>query len=272
MKTHLLIIDPQNDFCHCTGSLFVPGADKDMERLAKLIEGTQDKIDEIVVSLDLHNVFDISHPRWFIDEEGNPPKPFTQISAEDLATGKYKAHNRFQNQAQQYLEKLEELGRYKHTIWPEHCIFGTGGAAIAECLKIQLVKWSSSQDKKVQYIKKGMDPFTEHFSAVKPEVPSERMEKEQAENKKILLKTISEADTILLAGEASSHCVANTALDLFEEYGDMHIMDKLILINDATSPVPGFEHLEKDFIDRLSKVGLRQKTTIDILEELKCSK
>lgn len=33
MKIELLIIDPQNDFCDSNESLYVIGADKDMERL-----------------------------------------------------------------------------------------------------------------------------------------------------------------------------------------------------------------------------------------------
>ena len=37
-KNCLLIIDPQNDFCDKKGSLFVPGADKDIKRLSKFIE------------------------------------------------------------------------------------------------------------------------------------------------------------------------------------------------------------------------------------------
>lgn len=32
MKVHLLVIDPQKDFCNPNGSLFVTGADKDMDR------------------------------------------------------------------------------------------------------------------------------------------------------------------------------------------------------------------------------------------------
>ncbi len=34
-KLHLLIIDPQRDFCDTDGALSVPGADKEMERLVK---------------------------------------------------------------------------------------------------------------------------------------------------------------------------------------------------------------------------------------------
>jgi len=36
MNVHLLIIDPQNDFSNPQGSLFVPGADDDMKRLATM--------------------------------------------------------------------------------------------------------------------------------------------------------------------------------------------------------------------------------------------
>lgn len=34
---HMLLIDPQQDFCNPDGSLFVPGADKDMEQAAKMM-------------------------------------------------------------------------------------------------------------------------------------------------------------------------------------------------------------------------------------------
>ena len=49
MKLHLLIIDPQNDFCSSQGSLYVPGADQDMGRLARLVDRLKDKIADIHV-------------------------------------------------------------------------------------------------------------------------------------------------------------------------------------------------------------------------------
>ena len=36
MKLHLVAIDPQNDFCSPHGSLYVPGAEEDMKRLARM--------------------------------------------------------------------------------------------------------------------------------------------------------------------------------------------------------------------------------------------
>jgi nicotinamidase-related amidase len=38
MKLHLVVIDPQYDFCDPNGSLFVPEADNDMKRLAVMVE------------------------------------------------------------------------------------------------------------------------------------------------------------------------------------------------------------------------------------------
>ena len=46
MKIHLLVIDPQNDFCDPNGSLFVPGADEDIKRLAEMVHRLKDKLDD----------------------------------------------------------------------------------------------------------------------------------------------------------------------------------------------------------------------------------
>ena len=66
-KIHLLVIDPQNDFCDPNGSLYVPGAEKDMSRLAKLIDSMRHRLSDIHVTLDSHRKVDISHPIWFKD-------------------------------------------------------------------------------------------------------------------------------------------------------------------------------------------------------------
>jgi hypothetical protein len=55
MPTYLLIIDPQVDF-HPGGNLAVVGANEDSARLAEFIHSNVDKIDEIFVTLDSHQV------------------------------------------------------------------------------------------------------------------------------------------------------------------------------------------------------------------------
>ena len=66
-KLHLLLIDPQNDFCDPSGSLHVAGADRDMDRLALMIHRLAGKLSDIHVTLDSHRKVDISHPLWWRD-------------------------------------------------------------------------------------------------------------------------------------------------------------------------------------------------------------
>jgi len=72
----LLIIDPQVDFRDPSGSLFVPGADKDIERLSNLIERTGSQISDIHVTLDMHYQIDIAHPLFWKDSNGNKAQFF----------------------------------------------------------------------------------------------------------------------------------------------------------------------------------------------------
>jgi nicotinamidase-related amidase len=79
-KNALLIIDPQVDFCDPKGKLYVNGAEKDMERVAKFILQNKEKIDYIAITLDSHRPIDISHPAFWQDCDGNHPGPFTIIT------------------------------------------------------------------------------------------------------------------------------------------------------------------------------------------------
>ena len=54
-RVHLIIIDPQNDFCDQPGAaLAVPGAVKDMERLAAFITKQGKRLSAIHCTLDSH--------------------------------------------------------------------------------------------------------------------------------------------------------------------------------------------------------------------------
>jgi nicotinamidase-related amidase len=84
----LVVIDPQNDFCDPSGSLFVAGANQDMSRLAKMVKRLGKKVDDIHVTLDSHRIVDISHPLWWKDSAGKHPAPFTMITAADVDPGR----------------------------------------------------------------------------------------------------------------------------------------------------------------------------------------
>jgi len=87
---HLLVIDPQIDFCDSKGALYVKGAEKDMSRLATFTRKSKDKITDIHVTLDSHHLIDIAHPTFWRDTNGAAPKPFTIITAQDVKDGKFR--------------------------------------------------------------------------------------------------------------------------------------------------------------------------------------
>ena len=76
-RTHLLIIDPQNDFCDlpvstssATPALPVFGADADMQRLAAFIRAHGSQLTDITVTLDSHHRLDIAHPTFWQQADG----------------------------------------------------------------------------------------------------------------------------------------------------------------------------------------------------------
>ncbi len=271
MKTHLLIIDPQNDFCHPNGNLYVPGAEEDIKRLAGMILRLRDQIDDIHITLDSHRKVDISHPIWWEDGKGNHPPPFTLIFSEDMETGRWTTTMpSYRDRSLQYLRALEAAGRYPHTIWPEHCLIGDQGHNVSPVLAEAIHEWED-QFASVDYLTKGDNPWTEHFSAVKAEVPDQEDPTTQVNTR--LIRTLEEADLILLAGEAATHCVMNTVADIADLFRDAQYVQKMVWLTDATSPVPDppgtnlfSEKLRTVFKDLVGK-GMKTAKTVDFLRE-----
>jgi len=262
MNIQLLIIDPQIDFCDPKGALYVKGAEKDMENLAAMINTHGDKIDDIRVTLDSHQKIHIAHPICWVDSQGNHPAPFTLISeAEVLGTNpKWKAFNpAWQKRQVDYVKSLAAGKRYVLVIWPEHCLIGTIGHAVAPVLNDALAKWQDKNFGMIDFVTKGSNPFTEHYSVVKADVPDAGDPTTNINTS--FIKRLEDADIILVTGEALSHCVANSVRDIALEFGDQHIK-KFVLLEDTTSAVPGFENLADEFVRDMKAKGMQiSKTT-----------
>lgn len=261
MKTHLLVIDPQNDFCDPKhGTLYVPGADGDMARLAGLIDRIGAAIDGIHVTLDSHHPIDIAHPIFWRDASGEAPAPFTGITPDDVRGGKWttrRAEDR--DRALAYLDALAAGGRYPHTIWPPHCLIGSRGHNVDPTLFAALTRWEIAQHALVDYVMKGTNPWTEHFSAIRAEVIDPDDPSTQPNTR--LIAALKGADRVLIAGEAGSHCVANTVRDLADVLGERARVERLVLLEDTISPVPGFEAFQADFLADLTGRGMARSTT-----------
>lgn len=248
MKTHVLIIDPQNSFCDPRGELYVPRAEQDMDRLARYIRKLGPSINRITVTLDSHNRMHIAHPVWWIDENGNHPAPFTAIAADDLREERYTTTDpRDYDWSLSYLEKT-----VPHVIWPMHCLIGTWGHEIFPELKSALNEWGDAHTE-LNYLFKGPCRATEHFSAVKAsvEVPGDP----GTQMNTTFVESLEDADIIYVGGEASSHCVADTVTDLIDQ--NPRLADKITLLRDCMSPVSGFEHLADRFFSRATASGVR---------------
>ena len=81
-----------------------------------------------------------------------------------------------------------------------------------------------------------------------------------------LITTLETADIILVAGEASSHCVANTLLDTLRNFSDPKYAQRMFLLRDCMSPVTGFEKQEADFFHEAQAKGVGFTTSVDFLK------
>ena len=263
-KVHLVIIDPQVDFCSPTGALYVQGAEGDIERLAAMVQRLSPRLDDIHVTLDSHRLVDVAHPIFWRDGGGRHPAPFTIITADDVESGRWSpALPGLQRRMLDYVRTLEANGRYPLCIWPPHCLIGSPGHNVMPELRAALEAWERDRFAMVDYVTKGSNPWTEHYSAVCADVPDPSDPGTQINTR--FVQTLLEADLVAIAGEAGSHCLANTVRDVAGSFGDDSYVRRLVLLEDATSPVPGFESFQSDFIREMKARGMQVTTTRDFL-------
>lgn len=265
MNVQLLVIDPQNDFCDPRGSLYISGANADIKRVADMIRKYRNKINQIDITLDSHHWFHIAHPMFWLDNKGEKPEPFTTINLSDIEGIDLKwrpKDYKFNEYVVKYIKALENNNRYKFTVWPPHCLIGSWGHNIFAPL-MDAILFYEDFCTPVQYHIKGTNPLTEHYSIVKADVIDEN-----DPNTKVnieLLNKIENADISIFTGEALSHCVANTIRDVITELGTS-ITKKLVLLEDATSNILGFESYGTNFLDEMKDLGLRISTTESVFK------
>jgi nicotinamidase/pyrazinamidase len=267
-KVHLVIIDPQVSFCDTAGELYVKGADEDMTRVAAHIDKAGEEITEISVTQDSHYWIDCSHPGYWINDKGEHPPAFTPtqvgtvLSSDLVKNGVWKPI--YPNETQRmidYEEALEATQKYPHCIWNPHCLIGTDGHKIYPVLWEALMRWQVAKRQNINVVTKGSNRFTEHYSAIKAEVPDPKDPTTQIDTK--FIQGLREVDEIRFCGEAGSHCGRFTGEDICTEFGDDSYAAKFCLLTDGMSPVPTFEQGQQDFIDGMTAKGARVALTTD---------
>ena len=266
----LLIIDAQNDFCDLPAAICpldarngqrlqpalpVPGAHADLQRLAGFIHGAQRQIDGITLTLDSHHRHDIAHPPYWRTGDGGPVAPFTPITAAQVRAGEFQpvlAAERERTLA--YLDALEAAQRYTLMVWPLHCQLGSWGHGLHADVLAACSVWEDSHHAPVRVLNKGSFPWSEHYSALMAEVP-DAADPSTALNRP-LLERLDSAQTLLIAGQASSHCVKATVEHLVAHLPSGR-PERLLLLTDCMSPVSGFEAQAQAFLDAMRALGVR---------------
>ena len=265
-KVHLISIDCQNDFCIPIGpggekgALVVAGASADMARLATFISKNKARLEQIHCTLDSHQILHIAHPNFWVNSKGNHPPVFSIITDDDVRNGVWRPFNpSLQARAQAYVDTLKKNQRYLLCIWPPHCLIGTWGHAIVPEVAKALYEWEADYNR-VNFVSKGSNWLTEHYSAVQADVPDD----DDASTKLNtgLIDMLTEADEILITGEALSHCVANSIRDVAKEFGDSQV-SKFTFLEDTSSNGGGFEKLGQDFVKEMVKKGMKTTNTKD---------
>jgi nicotinamidase-related amidase len=244
LKIHVGGIDWQHDFVNPAGSLYVKGAELDAPRAGRIIRELAHVIKDIHLTLDQHPKNHIAHAsRWRSSRTGKHPNPFTVIGVSDLYRngGEWQAaHPALENIQVTYVETLARNGRYVLVIWPDHCLIGTPGAALVPEITEAINYWTDLKTAIVDFILKGSNPHTEHYSGLIADVVDPQDPTTQLNTG--FVRAVEASDVFILTGQASSHCVANTVTDLVDNL-DATWQGQFILGEDTMSPVPGFEHL-----------------------------
>ncbi len=257
MRTKFLIIDPQNDFCDIEGAaLPVAGADQDLRRLARFIASHNDCIGGITVTLDSHASVAVERTTFWLTREGKPVDPFTFITAEDVSAGEYQPRDAsLTDQVVGMLRQLAAAGKGGMVVWPVHCVTGTWGHNIHSELAKSLAGWEMTHQRAVAKVLKGEYPLTEHFGVFEADAPVASVPGTQF-NHALASSLASDADLIVIAGQASSHCVA-ASYDQFIRFlaQSPTRAPSVVLLKDCMSPVPGFEQLANELFERARAAG-----------------
>lgn len=262
-RTLLLLVDMQVDFIHTDGTLSVPGAIEDTRRTIEWIFANTGQLTTIAASLDSHLPVQIFYGTWWRDKEGNNPAPYTEITAEDLESGRWEPQYEIE-WSKDYVKKLQSQAKKNLMIWPYHTMIGTPGHNLSPALYEAIAYHASARKTEPIFLSKGSIPKTEHYSMLEPEVKVP--DQSQGTLNTEFLQMISSYDEIFIAGQAKSHCVLETVQSMMNYFND-DVIQKMRVLYDAMSSVAhpeiDFEGMANQAFDEFAKHGLSIIKTTD---------
>jgi nicotinamidase-related amidase len=288
LRTHLVLIDVQRDFCFPEGTLYVGGrsgrgAMDDNDRIARFIYQNLGAISEITCTLDSHLPFQIFFAPFWVDRAGEPLRPHRTISVDEIRAGDVAPNPDIvdsvgapdlawlKKQVLFYCESLARAGKYVLYLWPPHVLLGGDGHVLAGVIQEARLfhAWVRGARNGVEI--KGMHALTENYSVFSPEVLLTHDGASLASRNGALLDALLREDRLIVAGQASSHCVKSSIDDLLDAIRarDKKLAQRVYVLEDAMSAVavpdpakPGtfladFTNAAEDALGRFHDAGMR---------------
>ena len=168
----------------------------------------------------------------------------------------------YPRQSCDYVEHLEKDGKKTLCVWSYHCLQGTSGAAFENQFANMIYFHSVAKKAVTQRLVKGQDPLSEMYGIIKPEYDTKNYINIDFLNK------LENYDKIIIAGEAKSHCVLESIKQILEHYANRpEITQKIYILEDCMSSIPGFEDVTEQTFDDFKKTYHVNivKSTDDIL-------
>ena len=275
----LMLIDIQNTFCIPGYELYVGGATgngavDDNQRLGAFIYRNIPAITQICPTMDTHQVMQIFHSIFLVNNTGDHPDPYTLVSLEDIEKGVWCFNPKLAESLEidvhfgqahlvHYARRLKAGGKYDLTIWPYHAMLGGIGHALVPAVEEAIFFHAMCRFSQPDFQLKGNHPLTENYSAVRPEII------EGLDNRKLtginqrLMDMLLAFDAVIIAGQAKSHCVAWTVADLLSEIENKNpaLASRVYLLEDCTSPVVipeviDYTELANNAFERFEKAGM----------------
>ena len=288
LRTHLVLIDAQRDFCFPEGTLYVGGrsgrgAMDDNDRIARFIYQNLGAISEITCTLDSHLPFQIFFAPFWVDRAGEPLRPHRTISVDEIRAGDVAPNPDIVDsvgapdlawlkaQVLFYCESLARAGKYVLYLWPPHVLLGGDGHVLAGVIQEARLFHAYVRGARNGVEIKGMHALTENYSVFSPEVLLTHDGASLASRNGALLDALLREDRLIVAGQASSHCVKSSIDDLLDAIRarDKKLAQRVYVLEDAMSAVavpdpakPGtfladFTGAAEDALGRFHDAGMR---------------
>lgn len=251
-------------------TLGVPGAVEAMQRFADMVDRCADDIDDIDATFDTHLLAHISHGCMWQGRDGNDPPDFTEIKSSDIRSGVWTCRSPELNTwALYYTEKLEQVGKYTHRIWPVHCELGSWGHNLHHAPMNAFRRWQELKQKQICCIEKGMPMRVECFSGVEPEVEDPLDSRTKPDMR--LIRTIERTSgPSAIGGVAGSHCFRSTVLS-FVKYLDPKHFKRIHLLTDCIPPIPkigdgpDYPAITQNFLRDMKSLGMNLTKSTEFL-------